>query len=83
MEKGSRARRRLLTGGKSSGAFYAPPILEDVPEACSLAREEVFGPVAVLTRFGSLDEAISIANGLTPVCKPACLRATSTRPSAP
>src|SRR5262245_6594268 len=56
------AAAQLLTGGKRSGAFYAPTVLEDVPEACQLARDEVFGPLTMLARFRTLDEAIRQSN---------------------
>ncbi|HEX6387233.1 MAG TPA: aldehyde dehydrogenase family protein [Anaerolineae bacterium] len=52
----------LLTGGRRSGAFYAPTVLEDVPDSCTLAREEIYGPVTILYRFERLDEAIERAN---------------------
>lgn len=52
----------LLTGGERSGNFYPPTVLENLPSTCALAREEVFGPVTVLYRFGTLDEAIHCAN---------------------
>jgi glyceraldehyde-3-phosphate dehydrogenase (NADP+) len=54
----------LLTGGERSGNFYAPTVLENLPEDCALAREEVFGPVTILYHFGALDEAICRANEL-------------------
>ena len=44
------------------GWWYAPGILEDVPEAAAAFREEVFGPVALLFRVRSLDAAIDLAN---------------------
>jgi glyceraldehyde-3-phosphate dehydrogenase (NADP+) len=52
----------LLLGGRRSGTFYAPTVLEHVPAACSLARDEVYGPVTILYRFRTLDEAIAVAN---------------------
>lgn len=52
----------LLIGGRRSGTFYAPTLLEHVPAACSLARDEVYGPVTILYRFRTLDEAIAVAN---------------------
>ncbi len=52
----------LLTGGERSGAFYAPTVLADLPETCTLAREEIYGPVTILYRFNSLNEAIHRAN---------------------
>jgi succinate-semialdehyde dehydrogenase / glutarate-semialdehyde dehydrogenase len=44
------------------GAFYPPSILADVPRANIAAREELFGPVAVVMRATSADEAVAIAN---------------------
>jgi glyceraldehyde-3-phosphate dehydrogenase (NADP+) len=52
----------LLLGGRRSGTFYAPTLLENVPAACSLAHDEVYGPVTILYRFRTLDEAIAVAN---------------------
>jgi glyceraldehyde-3-phosphate dehydrogenase (NADP+) len=52
----------LLTGGQRQGTRYAPTVLENVPAACSLARDEVYGPVTILYRFRTLDEAIAVAN---------------------
>lgn len=57
---------RLLTGGKRKpgpGFFFEPTILADAPTDGSFAREEFFGPVALLIRARDLDEAIAIANG--------------------
>jgi len=52
----------LLTGGQRRGSFYAPTVLAEVPESCTLAREEIYGPVTILYRFETLDEAIARAN---------------------
>ena len=54
----------LLTGGERHGTFYASTVLEEVPEACELAREEVYGPVTLLYSFSTLDEAIARANAV-------------------
>src|SRR5262249_29845076 len=56
---------RLLLGGRpldGPGNFYAPTVLADVPAGSPGAEEEIFGPVASLFRFGSLEEAIALAN---------------------
>lgn len=53
---------QLLTGGERSGNSYAPTVLEHVPDDCAIAREEIFGPVTLLYRFATLDEAIQRAN---------------------
>jgi succinate-semialdehyde dehydrogenase / glutarate-semialdehyde dehydrogenase len=43
-------------------AFCAPALLVDVPDACALAHEEVFGPAAGVFPFSDEDEALSRAN---------------------
>ncbi len=56
---------RVLTGGykiDGPGFFYAPTVLVDVPHQSQTYYEELFGPVAMLFRAKSVDEAISIAN---------------------
>jgi succinate-semialdehyde dehydrogenase/glutarate-semialdehyde dehydrogenase len=55
----------VLTGGRligSRGWFYAPTVLSDVPAEAALLEEEIFGPVAPVTRFADVDEAIRRAN---------------------
>lgn len=42
--------------------FYPPTVLTDVPAGARLTCEEIFGPVAVLTRFVGEDEAVTLAN---------------------
>jgi succinate-semialdehyde dehydrogenase/glutarate-semialdehyde dehydrogenase len=58
---------RLRTGGKrppsrNAGYFYEPTILSGVPDAARIMQEEPFGPVAAITTFRSLDEAMARAN---------------------
>jgi len=56
---------RLLCGGAvpdGPGFFYPPTVVEDVPETARAFGEELFGPVAVLYRFASDNEAIALAN---------------------
>jgi len=43
-------------------AFTAPVLLVHVPEEASLAREEIFGPVAGIFRFQAEEEALAAAN---------------------
>lgn len=54
----------LLTGGQRNGSFYAPTVLANLPADCELAYEEVYGPVTILYRFNTLDEAIEQANSV-------------------
>ncbi len=55
---------RLLTGGQRNGNFYLPTLLEAVPSATPLYREEIYGPVTILERIKTLDDAIEKANGV-------------------
>jgi succinate-semialdehyde dehydrogenase/glutarate-semialdehyde dehydrogenase len=56
---------RTLTGGErlpGPGAFYRPTVLVGVPPEARILHEEVFGPVAPVTAFGSEHEAVAAAN---------------------
>ncbi len=53
---------RLLTGGTREGAAYAPTVLTDVPATAKVSCEEVFGPVVVVDRVDSVDEAFARVN---------------------
>ena len=53
---------RLLTGGSRDANRFQPTLLENVPHACTLYREEAFGPVAILESFDSFDQALEITN---------------------
>lgn len=44
------------------GTFYAPVLLEGVTPDMRIAQDEVFGPIAPLTRFGTDEDAIALAN---------------------
>jgi succinyl-CoA reductase len=51
--------RPAVAGG---GSFFAPTVLDRVPEEARVVREEPFGPLAPVVRFSSLDDAVRIAN---------------------
>ncbi len=53
---------RLLAGGTADGLFYRPTVLENVRPGMPAFDNEVFGPVALITTFGSDDEAVELAN---------------------
>lgn len=56
---------RLLAGGVLSngpGAYYSPAVLVDVPRTSESYREEIFGPVAIVYRVHSDEEALDLAN---------------------
>lgn len=52
----------LLCGGKRQGNFFQPTVLANVSSDCSIAKQEVFGPITVLYRFSDKTEAITQAN---------------------
>jgi succinate-semialdehyde dehydrogenase/glutarate-semialdehyde dehydrogenase len=56
---------KVLLGGyipENESAFYPPTVLENVAPGMPAYHEELFGPVAVLFRVNSEEEAIQIAN---------------------
>ena len=60
---------RVLTGGEristealAHGNYFQPTIIAGVPRTAPITQEEIFGPVALIFRVASLDEAIALAN---------------------
>src|SRR5690606_20267128 len=56
---------RILTGGRPHAlghTFFEPTVLADALPTMRLAREETFGPLAPLFRFGSDADVIRMAN---------------------
>jgi aldehyde dehydrogenase (NAD+) len=65
IEAGKSEGARLLTGGKrvgSRGYFIEPTVFTDVKDDMKIAREEIFGPVMNVLRFGDIDEVIQRGN---------------------
>ncbi|EQM67669.1 NAD-dependent succinate-semialdehyde dehydrogenase [Pseudomonas tohonis] len=55
----------LLAGGKRhalGGSFFEPTVLGDVTAEMLVARDETFGPLAPIFRFGTEEQAIALAN---------------------
>jgi benzaldehyde dehydrogenase (NAD) len=52
---------RLVAGGKYDRLFYRPTVLSDVPLQSPAFKEEIFGPVAPVIPFESIDEAVELA----------------------
>jgi len=50
------------TLGDGGGAYFAPAVLTGVTPDMRAYREELFGPVAVVYKISSDDEAVSLAN---------------------
>ena len=71
MELGAQVRAALeaggtvLTGGgpvDGPGFFFEPTVIAGVPMDAAVGQEELFGPVALLYKVGSLEEAITVGN---------------------
>jgi benzaldehyde dehydrogenase (NAD) len=52
---------RLAAGGTYEGLFYRPTVLADMPMDAPGWVEEIFGPVAPVAAFDSIDDAVKIA----------------------
>ncbi|GJI86964.1 NAD-dependent succinate-semialdehyde dehydrogenase [Duganella hordei] len=55
----------VLTGGRARegrGYFYEPTLLAGVRPDASILRQEIFGPVAPVCAFDTMEEAIALAN---------------------
>jgi benzaldehyde dehydrogenase (NAD) len=55
----------LAAGGTYEDLFYRPTVLTDIPRTAPAYAEEVFGPVAPVVAFSSIEEAVALA-GDTP-----------------
>lgn len=56
---------RIVVGGRraaESGYFLEPTVVTDVTHGMTIAREEIFGPAAVILKFSSDNEVIDLAN---------------------
>lgn len=60
---------KVLLGGHPStgdmfkqGFFFEPTVIVDVPNDTPLAQEEIFGPLLVVQRARTIDEALALAN---------------------
>ena len=51
-----------LTGDNSEGYFIAPTLIANIDYACRTNQEEIFGPVATITPFDSIEEVVMMAN---------------------
>lgn len=60
---------RVVCGGAAprhpgDGFFWMPTVLADVPDDAAAMTQEPFGPLALVTRFRQLDDALCRANAL-------------------
>jgi malonate-semialdehyde dehydrogenase (acetylating) / methylmalonate-semialdehyde dehydrogenase len=54
--------RGLEVAGHEQGFFVGPTLLDDVRPEMSVYQEEIFGPVLVVVRAGTYDEALALVN---------------------
>jgi gamma-glutamyl-gamma-aminobutyraldehyde dehydrogenase len=67
IDSGRKAGAKLRFGGTApenlpAGAYVCPTLFTDVTNQMTIAREEIFGPVATVIPFSGVGEAIAIAN---------------------
>lgn len=53
---------RIRTGGLDSGWTVRPTVVTDMPQDAPHCREEIFGPLVVVTPFDTEAEAVALAN---------------------
>ena len=51
-----------LGGALADGYFIAPTVFDNVHNGMQIAREEIFGPVASIIPFDTVEEALKLAN---------------------
>jgi len=54
--------RNTTVKGKEGGYYIGPTIIDHVKPDMRIAREEVFGPVLVIIRTNTVDEALNVEN---------------------
>lgn len=57
------ARGNIVSDAPANGHYVAPALIAGVEASHALAQDEIFGPVQVVIRFETEEEAIAIANG--------------------
>ena len=62
IKEAAAAGARVLTGGTYEGNFYQPTVVADVTPNMAAFRDELFGPVATVTRADNADHALALAN---------------------
>lgn len=55
---------RLTEGALARGNFFDPTVIDNLPHDSRCVQEEIFGPVAVLSKWKDDDEVIALANGV-------------------
>lgn len=52
----------VAAGGTFEGLFYRPTVLSDLDPENRAWKDEIFGPVAPVIKFSTIDEAVALAN---------------------
>jgi acyl-CoA reductase-like NAD-dependent aldehyde dehydrogenase len=62
IEEAKAAGAEILAGGSLEGDLIQPTVIANAGASLKVSCEEVFGPVVTVNRYGTLDEAIELAN---------------------
>jgi betaine-aldehyde dehydrogenase len=69
VEKAKKEGAKILCGGKiptdaalKKGFFFEPTVIGDVKSDMVVFKEEIFGPVACVSKFSTIEEAVELAN---------------------
>jgi succinate-semialdehyde dehydrogenase/glutarate-semialdehyde dehydrogenase len=62
LDRATKGGAKVVAGGERDGNYFSPMVLTDVTPDNDAYREELFGPVAVVYRVGSEEEAVKLAN---------------------
>jgi len=74
--------RRAQVPGGGKGYYVGPTVFTDVKPGMKIHETEIFGPVVIIMKAGSLDEAIKIINGPGTAMAPPSTRRTDTTPGS-
>lgn len=62
VERAKDAGARVAAGGTYNDLFFAPTVLADLDASNPAWAEEIFGPVAPVLKFSTIDEAVDLTN---------------------
>jgi acyl-CoA reductase-like NAD-dependent aldehyde dehydrogenase len=62
IDEAKAAGAEILAGGSMEGDLIQPTVIANAGPSLKVSCEEVFGPVVTVNRYGTLDEAIELAN---------------------
>jgi acyl-CoA reductase-like NAD-dependent aldehyde dehydrogenase len=63
IDEARQAGAEVLTGGEFEGDLLRPTVIAGADPDLKVSCEEVFGPVVTVTPYGTVDEALELANG--------------------